>query len=340
MGLPKWLNITLQVTAAIIIILILYIVTIYVLNIDSLVVNSGMNVKQKEITTVIDGYAGPSYLYNMEFNTINPFSDNYKRIARSLNENGGASYSYQVWIKVEDADDSLFKDLVIFLKGDKRKYNLAYYNKQGKGAAAATVTTGASTTTAQESSEYILKKQLMPSAYVACPLISFGNSYRELKIRFNTNRDVYNEILIDMKKDAEPSSRKNLLSLVPLNWTLFTFVFEDNYSFMAGGQNGIKFYLYINDSPYWIESASSTAFLRNDFLKQNDGNLYLFPDIKTTTDFVKIANLKYFNYAVQPSEIASAYAKGPPSYGASYKPDKIVKPAYVSALNKVDIYNF
>ena len=324
MALPGWLNITLQVTTALIIILILYIVTVYVLNIDSLVVNSGMNIKQKEITTIINGFAGPSYLYNMEFNTINPFTDNFKRIARSLNEYGGASFTYQVWVKVEDAEDSLFKDLTIFMKGDRTKYNLGYYKLEDANT-----------------QKYVLSGANMPPAsYVTCPSISFGNSYRELRVRFNTNKDVYNEVQINMNKDAEPSSRKNLLSLVPLNWTLFTFVFEDNYSFMTGGQNGIKFYLYINDSPYWIESASCTAFLRNDFLKQNDGNIYLFPDIKTTTDFVKIANLKYFNYALSAPEISTAFSKGPPTYGASYKPDKVVKPSYVSALNKVDIYNY
>jgi hypothetical protein len=325
MELPVWLNISLQIIVALVIILILYIATLYVLNIDSIVQNTGLDIKPKEVTTIVDGYAGPSFLYGLEFNTLNPFVDNFKRIARSANQYGGATFTYQFWIKVEEANDALFKNLVLFIKGDKAKYNLAYYNKAGTG----------------NDGKFKLASKMEPDSYIACPSISFGDSYRQIKVRFNTNNEPYNEIFINMNTDTEPSARKNLLSLLPLNWTLLTFVFEDNYSIVENAENGIKFSMYINDIPYWIESASSTPVFRNDFIKQNDGNITLLPNLQQSSEFMKLGNIRYYNYAVEASDVKATYLKGPPAYAAVLNDEKNnIKPSYISALNKIDVYNY
>lgn len=324
MPLPQWLDISLQVAVALIVILVLYMVTLFTLNIDTLVNKSDMTIKPREQTNVIEGYAGPSFLYDMEFNTVNPFTENYKKISRSANQSGGAAFTYQFWIKIEEASDEMFRNLTLLIKGDKRKYNLAYYNK-GKA-----------------NNTYDLRLKMPPDAYIACPSISFGSSYRQIKVRFNSNNDVMNEVIINMDAEAEPSARKNLLSLLPLNWSLLTFVFEDNYSMMENADNGIRFSFYINDIPYWIESASTTKVFKNDFLKQNDGNLYLFPSLPTAVEFMKIGNLKYYNYPLTQDDIRKTFMAGPPTFAAVKAADKrnSYKPSYISALNKVDIYNY
>lgn len=322
-GMPKWLVITLQIVAALVIILVLYIVTLYVLNIDSIVINTGSEVKAREETVLIDGYAGPSYMYDLDYNTINPMVDNFRKIGRAANSAGGASFTYQFWIKVEEANDELFRNLILFVKGDKKSYNLATYEKVD--------TTGSS---------YKIVDKFPPSIYVTCPMIYFGKSYREIRVRYNSNNRVYNEVIVNMSPDGEPTSRKNIMSLLPLNWTLLTFVFEDNYSLVANAENGIKFTMYVNDVPYWIESASSTPIMKNDFLKQNDGNIHFMPNLKVSTEFVKVGNFKYFNYPVQQHEVKSTYLKGPPSYAASKVDKYAVKPSYISALNKLDIVNY
>lgn len=347
MELPLWLNITLQIVSALIIILILYIVTLYVLNIDAIVKNpNNTDIKPRESTTIIDGYSGPAFFAGDEFNTINHLTGNFKRITRSINQAGGVSLTYQFWVKVDEPNDALFKDVVILHKGDIRPFNLAYYLKEG--------------------TNYSLKRKMPPSTYIACPSIMFGDSYRQLKIRFNSNNDPYNEVLIDMNKDGDASSRKNLLSLMPMTWTLLTFVFEDNYSSIDNAANGIRFTFYVNDIPYWIESSASstinskinyydckqqnkfalckptsTPIFKDDFLKQNDGNLYLFPNLKEPKDFMKIGNMKYYNYAVTPNEIAQTFQRGPPKHSATKgNNDQSIKPSYISALNKVDMYNY
>lgn len=341
-----WLNITLQIIVALIIILILYIVTLYVLNVDSFVKNpSNTDIKPRESTLIIDGYSGPAFFAGDEYNTVNHLTGNFKKIARSLNQPGGVSLTYQFWVKVDEPSDEFFKDMVILVKGDKRVFNLAYYLKDGQN--------------------YALKRKMPADMYIACPAIMFGDSYRQLKVRFNSNNDPYNEIVIDMNKDTDPSARKNLLSLMPMTWTLLTFVFEDNYSSMEGAANGIKFTFYVNDIPYWVESSSSstidskinyfdckadrrfsscrptsTPIFKNDFLKQNDGNLYLFPNLKEPKDFMKVGNMRYYNYAVTPNEVAQVFLKGPPKHAAQKGKDDSIKPSYISALNKVDMYNF
>lgn len=322
-GLPKWVSITLQIIGALVIILILYIVTLYVLNIDSLVINTGMEVKPRDTTTIIDGYAGPSYMFDLEYNTVNPMVDNFRKIARSANASGGASFTYQFWLKVEEANDELFKNLILFVKGDKTEYNLATYEK-----------------TDANSTSYKIVDKFPPGIYVTCPMVSFGNSYRQLRVRYNSSNRVFNEIIINMNADGEPTSRKNIMSLLPLNWTLITMVFEDNYSVVANAENGIKFTMYINDVPYWMVNASSNDLMRNDHLKQNDGNIAFMPNLKVSTEFMKIGNFKYHNYALQQHEIKSTYLKGPPTYAASKTDKYAVKPSYMSALNKLDIVNY
>lgn len=327
MSLPIWLDIAIQIVLAIVIILIFYIFTLYVLNIDTIVQRSGLELKPKEFTTLVNGWGSPAFLFDLNFNTLNPFVDNFKRISRSANQYGGASFTYQFWIKVEDANDKLFKDLVLFTKGDKKKYNLAYYRS-----------------TDENTNTYTLSSALPADSYVACPKVSFGNSYRQLKVFLNTNNDPYCEIIINMDAIGEPSSRKNILSLLPLSWTMFTLVFEDHYSVIENAENGIKFTLYVNDIQYWnvTPSGKNSDVFRNNAIKQNDGNIYFLPSMKNqTSEFMKMGNFKYYNYPVTSSDVQKTYQNGPPQFPAMSKKDKAQsKPSYISALNKIDALNY
>lgn len=326
MNMSDVLWISFQIVLALIVLMIVYLITLSIMNVDAIVnKNKGNVVKDREITSIIDGYAGPSVLKSMAFNTINPYVTNYARINKSVNKSGGASFSYQFWMKVQEASDDLFKDKVILLKGDPRLYNLSYYNPPAPGT-----------------NTYTLKNNMGSNYYVCCPMIAFGNSYRELKVTFNTNNDVFTQIYIRMDADGDPTSKKNLLSMMPSRWLLFTMVFEDNYSFTDSSENGIKFTMYVNDIPYWSESASRSPALRYNYLKQNDGDLTFVPNIGTASDFFTIANVKYFNYAANQSEIASAYNAGPPNYpvALSSSNTKQFVAGDIGVYNKLDIYNY
>jgi hypothetical protein len=62
--------------------------------------------------------------------------------------------------------------------------------------------------------------------------------------------------------------------------------------------------------------------------------------MKTVNDFIKLANIKYYNYAVDHASVMSEYSKGPPKHAATLVAQNVAKPAYLSAYNKMDIYNY
>lgn len=99
-------------------------------------------------------------------------------------------------------------------------------------------------------------------------------------VEFNTANIPDYKYNIEMNPDNTDGSRKNLLSLLPINWFMFTFVFQDNYSLISANENGIKVMFYINDMMYDSISASTDPHLRNNRLVQNDGNLNLLPNLK------------------------------------------------------------
>ena len=319
------LNTVIQVIFGIVIVIILYVITLIVLNVDHMVVHKSVVVRPREMTVIIDGWANSSYLAKMSFNAINAFTDNFRKIGKSINTNGGAQFTYQFWIRIENTDNDNFKDQVILLKGDTRKYKTALYNIGSRD-------TPSRLLTEKPTVDYMIK----------CPLIKFGDSYKEIIVEFNTNKVINYRVPIKMNTSDDPSTRKNALSLLPVNWFLMTFVFEDNFSTLDSTENGIKFTFYLNDFPYYPATASSSLdrMLRHNFLKQNEGGLHILPTMVNAVDNMKLANIRYYNYALEHKAIAKLYTKGPPTYSAAIVTKNLAKPSYLSAYNKMDIYNY
>jgi hypothetical protein len=117
-------------------------------------------------------------------------------------------------------------------------------------------------------------------------------------------------------------------------------VFEDNFSPLEVTENGIKFSFYLNDFPYHTVNGSTDPVLRGNVLKQNEGGLHVLPGTSGTNDFIKVANIKYMNYALTQNEISKEYARGPPKHSAILVSKNLAKPAYLTAYNKMDIYNY
>lgn len=313
------LSTILQILLAVIIILVLYVVTLVILNVDTIVMSKSNKVLPQEMIKVIDGYAPISYLGNRTYNTSNPYADNFVKLGKSINTMGGAQFTYQFWIKIDDPNDALFKNLVVLLKGDDRKYKVGLYNSE----------------TLQLSSS-----EKTPDYAVVCPMIKFVDSYRHLKVRLNTYNNPMTDIDINMTPNDSGLGRRNALSLLPLNWYLLTFVFEDNISYQTVQENGINFKFWLNDFLYQENGASNMAELRNNTIKQNDGNLVLFPDPPEQGTFVRIGNVRYYNYSLDEVDIKRVYASGPPTTSAIETEQGKNTPAYLTAYNKVDIYNY
>lgn len=322
MTLPEnnWMIITAQVIFGIVVLILVYVITLVVLNIDAIIVNRSSVVLPKEESVIIDGYGTSSFLAKRSFNTINPYSDTFVKISRSVNRQGGMQFTYQFWINMTDVSSmSRFQNQVLLFKGDIAKYKYALY---------------------QSEPPYKQKEISSGADYlIACPLIKFRDSYKDLVVRFNTNKQLVYEANITMNTNND-ITRRNVLSLLPLNWYLFTFVFEDNFSISETAENGIRFTFYMNDFPYHIVHASSDPILRNNFLRQNEGDLHIFPDLVDSNTFMKLGNVKYFNYALNDAEVQKHFSIGPPTHNANVQENRKIQPTYLSAYNKMDIYNY
>jgi len=322
------LSYVVQVLVALIVLLVIYIITLVVLNTDRIVTGVDVTVRQEERIKVFDGYANVSTMLNKEFNAVNQFADNFIKIPRSLNKPGGAQFTYQFWIKIVNADDSKYINFPILLKGDKNKYKIGQYPLPDPDSA--------TTSTSMN-----LIKTYPEDTYIRCPLIKFGANWRNLIVQFNTFNSPLTEINIQMNPDAGTGARRNILSLLPINWYLMTFTFNDNYSPVTSSENGIKFQFYLNDVLYQSNSASTDMSLRNNYIKQNDGNLYLVPTpVVTDGDFMQVGNLTYYNYVPTVDQIRKVYQAGPPTHMAEFTRERKIKPPMLSAYNKLDIYNY
>lgn len=311
-------NIILQVVLAIIIVLILYIVTLVIIDTDSLIVSVNTSVMPREKTIIADGYASASFFSNKNYNTFNPYVDNFVKIGRSINSFGGSQFTYQFWIKIENPTDEYFKNLIILLKGDRRKYKVGLYDQDNK-----------------------IYDKLPEDIAIACPIIKFVDSYRKLNVVFNTRKSPFTSIDINMNPDDSILSRRNVTSLLALSkWFMMTFVFEDNYSLATGSENGINFRFYIDDFRYQTNTPSDVNLNMNT-LYQNDGDLNILVN-NTATDgnFLKIGNLAYYNYALNDDDVRQCYANGAPTKDISFLESKNNKPPFLTAYNKIDIYNY
>ena len=327
-----WLNTAIQITSGIIVVILLYILTLVVLNTNSMAINANNIVKSDDRTMIVSGVATSSYLAARNFNTVNQYMNNFRLIGKSINTQGGAQFTYQFWIKLNSTNDTDYTNQVVLMKGDPGKYYASFY----------------------DSNNLNIQFSTKPDTIVTCPLIKFVDSYRHLQVNFNTqngplplnnaNNDFSPSIDILMNPEADASHR-NLLSLLPINWFLFTFVFKDNFDSTQATETGIQFQFYINDMLYQSNGPNDTLFLKNNSLKQNDGDLFILPyfnnrNYTAGTNLFNLGDIAYYNYAIPASKIKSTFAKGPPTNSAMLENESTIDPAFISAYNKLDIYNF
>lgn len=291
-------------------------ITLILLRSDSLITPLDTKVKRNETQTIIKGYATPGQISKKSYNTINVFNDKFLKIPKSLDSYGGASYSYQFWIKINDTDVNKFNNIILLLKGDIRQFVTGTYDEKGK-----------------------LIHKSHPDWKIKSPLIKFGNSYKNIVVEFNTANVPDYKFNIDMNGDDDSPSRRNLLSLLPINWFMFTFIFSDNYSIIDGSENGIKASFFINDIPYQINNANSDPLLRNNRLIQNDGDLNILPNYQSDGDPFKLGNIMYYNTAINHDQIRKTYNKGPPTFQYVGKEQKEARPSFITTYNKIDITN-
>ena len=301
---PNTKAIAVQIAIGLVIGLIIYACAYWAMKRDANNLDMLYNSNNKSQVKVFNGYYSLSQLVGKNFTTVNKTSSSYVPIKPSVNIKGGAQFSYNFWLFVNDP--SKIVGTCIFLRGDPSKYSYS-------------ITDNVNNYT-QNINDHV----------AFCPMLSFGPNPMEFKVNFNTINNVNESLYIATVNSDDSNFRKNLLSLYGNKWVCITIVFEDNMP-INDFENGVIVKFYVNDVLYRTGRYSSA-------LVQNEGDLVFFPDSNSKGD-AKISNFSYYNYALADSEIKTIVANGPNIKPAIYTSNTVTLPYYVSDYNKLDIYN-
>lgn len=310
-------GVLLQILTGVIVTYIIYLIGLYITRSNSIVSFKSVVPTKKTETMILDGVLNSSEIANRsfenKFNTTIPFLRNYMPIVPSLNTKGGAQFSYSFWIYVGDPIKARGK--TIFLKGDKKRYRYTQTNHIGAAGMLG---------------EWNARKEF--DRVVFAPMVSFGNDNMDFDIKFNTFHNMNETIHVRRIESENSLTRNNLQSLFSKTWFRMTIVFEDNIP-ISDFENGILVRVYLNDNLYQIEKIAST-------LRQNRGDLEIFPD--GAIQNCKIANMKYYNYALSDAEIKNDMASKPDiekTASSTTKKNDQHQSFETVAKNHLDIYN-
>lgn len=310
-------SIIIQVVAGIVLTYVIYVISLFTIRSDKFATQELASIDGKQKVTVFDGTLTSSETAmkssNNNYNTTIPFLHNYLPITPSSNAKGGSQFSYAFWLYVGKPQRALNK--AIFLKGDKKPYT--YKIEQHSYNHLTNNTTTSTIDTRNEKA-------------IVCPMFSMGGENMEFELTFNTMHNIKEKMVIRRIQSEDSLKRHNMHGLFPKSWFHITIVFEDNVS-INDFQKGLLVRFYLNNSMYQMETYNTT-------LKQNRGNLSVFPD--GSIEDLKIADFTYYNYAITEKEIGQRVAQKPdPMKSASSSKENIRYGFETGPRNEFDEYN-
>ena len=276
----------------------------------------------------------------VKYDTADKSEISYKNIKPSINQEGGAEYSYNFWLNIDQEvltkmRDSNKKDVVLFLKGEKNMY----YNSKSNFNCA---------NTAVANNPVILTKN---------PLVRLSGDGRKIAIEYNNiyNTDSYqhgssykNCSFIQSVNDWNKKN-KNILGVYDIEfnkkWFMVTIVMKevaDSNNVLSLNRASCK--MYINGVKL-LDKKVETKYVNNIYsatFKNNTSPFYINPLINkdnirdqinpynrvTKGNSLKIADVKYYNYAINDEMISSLHNKG-----------FNTEVAVTTAVNKMTKYN-
>ena len=255
-----------------------------------------------------------------KYNTIDKTQLNFKDIKPSINQDGGAEYSYNCWLfidqdKIAEYNDDGKKDIILFLKGEK---NLYYNNKSNYNCGNANSTTN---------NPVIITKN---------PLVRLSGDGQRIAVEYNNiyNTDSYQhgstyKNCNTLSSTNEWNKRnKNMLGIYDIKfnnkWFMVTIVMKevsDSANVLSINRASCK--MYINGTKL-LDKKVETKYVNKIYsatFKNNSSPFYVNPlisDIKTVSPYhkvttgnvLKMSDIKYYNYAINEDMITSLYNKG------------------------------
>lgn len=305
----KIIFITLQVVVALVIIRVVNSMSTLLLEKDNVIIDTTKNV----VSPIFVGWIDTNSFTNKSFNTHNQFARNYVNLPHSVNKMGGSQFSYTVWIKLTDVSAQNTADKVLFIQGDAKQY--VYQTKETKR-------TGFGPEKASKNNYgYVVKS----------PMVKFGDDAGDLIVEFNTSVDFNARAEIKRVPSQDLSVRHNVFSLIPGNWAMMTFVFEDDKLY-SNPEDGIKFTFYLNDTLYHTQRFKGA-------LRLNNGDLTLLPSGPIQGGY--LSDLTYYNHALGVDEISKVYTRGmvQEAFNTLKTDPSFNLPLALSQYNKLEINN-
>lgn len=284
---------------------------IYLIEFEKML-SSSTNIR-KEIDIIQGVYDYKTYT-EIKFITDNTSKKEFVDINPSVNQEGGAEYSYNFWLYInkDKISEKKSKDIVLFFKGEK----LFYKSKANFNCSA-------------------LYKVLIKN-----PLVRLKSDGSSLVVDFNNiyNSESYqnksnNKICTDnINENDWKSKNKNMVGIYNLDfnnkWFMVTIVMKevsDSNNILMKNRASCKIYINgINVLDKKVEtvyngSIYSATFKNNkspfyikprfDNIKENLHNFFNCDEI-ADENILKMADLKYFNYSIDDKKISELQANG------------------------------
>jgi len=342
----------LQVILAITILLILLFIAFMVYNYErNDILKNSKNIKKK--VKLFEGIYDYSINNKQTYDTYSIIDNTYKDLSPSINQRGGAEYSYNFWLKINKgsmANSTIAEDIILFLRGSILQVP---YKNTPDGSS-----TVGKNCILDNNKKYILVKN---------PLIRINKSGSSIIVEYNTltNPDSYRESgtgKINCDGDSWDDRNQGLLGIYNMTsseyndkWFMVTVVLREITpendilnKFKTSCKiylNGIKMLDREVEAPYnGIEDkleGSAAMKHNNSPLHLNPGNILnsevtenenkLFENGNINSP-LQMADLTYFNYSITDNQIRSLF-----NSGFSKKPFVAVKPPDVIAYPIADI---
>ena len=346
----------LQVILAITILLILLFIAFMVYNYErNDILKNSKNIKKK--IKLFEGIYDYSINSKETYDTYSVNNNRYKDLSPSINQRGGAEYSYNFWLKIDKSSmNTTADDIILFLRGSilQVPYKNSPYAE----------TTDGKNCILQKNNKYILVKN---------PLIRIDPAGTSIIVEYNTltNPDSYRESgigKIKCENGTWDDRNQGLLGIYNMTsseynnkWFMVTVVLREITpendvlsKFKTSCKiylNGIKMLDREVEAPYnGIENqleGSAAMKHNNSPLHLNPGHI-LFKDNPNDADELfndesnsplQMADLTYFNYSITDNQIRSLFNGGfskKPFVPAS-PPDVIAYP--IADINKNTLYS-
>jgi len=310
----------LQIIFAIILIFFLLFIANLIYNYENMVTIRNSYTVRRNVP-IFEGIVNFSDQSNWTFNTFNKKASSFKDLTPSINQNGGAEYTYNFWLymnKAKLANITDADDLVLLLRGSKKK-------------------------TPYKNEENCRIMQNYTDVLVKNPLIRMKSDGTAIIVEYNTvtNPDAYREngkTAINcsggwMDKNRGMLGIYNLVDYTyDKKWFMFTVVLKEinpDDDIMYKNKTSCKMYINginvldrIVESPY--DGAYGSAAMKHNRgpLYVNPGNLYAsrnavkgsdtdnpFSQNSEDDSSLMMADLTYLNYAATDAEVMQLFNK-------------------------------